>query len=92
VIDWPKGPLGEVKVAAITTLPSAADELAKAVDAIQAAEGALSRAIGITADQLAQEVEGELATLRQTRNRLLVLRGGAKAEPPVPFDGTSWRA
>ncbi len=86
-VVWPDGPLGKVKLGSITALPDAADELAKAVDAIQAAEGALSRCQGIVAtDVLRLTLEQELRVLRAQRQRLLVLRGGPKAEP-VHFVG-----
>ena len=68
----------------ITCLPDAADELAKAVDAIQAAEGALCRAIAMLPQNDA--LPAELPRLRQVRQRLLAERGGPKADP-VHFVG-----
>jgi hypothetical protein len=83
VIDWPKGPLGEVKVAAITTLPSAADELTKAVDAVMAAEGALARAQAAAEGKPAfQETMGVAGhKLRAIRTYLMLVRGDPKPEP-----------
>jgi len=80
--DWPEGRLEKAEVGPISALPNAADELAKAVDAIQAAEGALCRAQAILTDEhQAASLERERAGLARHRQRILAIRGGPKAEP-----------
>lgn len=82
-------PIDTSTLGPITTMPNAADELAKAVDAIQAAEGAVARAqaavSGNAPFQSTMEVAGQ--KLRAIRTYLMLVRGGPKAEPPPPFVG-----
>lgn len=82
-------PIDTSKLGPITALPSASDELAKAVDAIQAAEGALNRAIPACPDVIRGSLAAELVRLRSSRQAILLLRGGPKAEP-VHFVGANW--
>lgn len=84
-------PIDTSQLGPITCLPDAADELAKAVDAIQAAEGALCRAQAATTDEAqVAAIVRERHGIAKHRQRILAIRGGPKAEP-VHFLGTNWQ-